>query len=206
VTRKPLCRKFLEEAELKAYLSVNMRGQITLMLAAGRYFEVDWLISIKLVSKLLHPKNVGMSKKALQIVLAVLGLIPIVTGSLSIVLGVGALSVVGGNITSEMSSNIVLDSEIRFLGAIWLGVGVFVYWIIPSIDKQTTLFRLLMGTIFLGGVGRSLSAFLVGIPPALFIAIIVLELLGMPLLVLWQSLISTSDNHAEDSAIQGAPK
>jgi hypothetical protein len=155
---------------------------------------------------MLHPKDVGMSKKALQIVLAVLGLIPILTGGLSLVLGVGALSVVGGDITSEMSSNIVFDSEIRFLGAIWLGVGVLVYWIIPSIDKQTTLFRLLTGTIFLGGIGRSLSAFLVGIPPALFIAIIVLELLGMPLLVLWQSFISTSDNHAEDSAIQGAPK
>lgn len=147
-----------------------------------------------------------MSKKALQIVLAVLGLIPIVTGSLSIVLGVSALRVVGGFITSEMSSNIVLDSEIRFLGAVWLGVGVLVYWTIPSIDKQTTLFRLLMGTIFLGGIGRSLSAFLIGTPPTLFIAIIVLELIGMPLLMLWQSLISTSDSRAEDSAIQEALK
>jgi hypothetical protein len=35
---------------------------------------------------MLHPKDVGMSKKALQIVLAVLGLIPILTGGLSLVI------------------------------------------------------------------------------------------------------------------------
>jgi Domain of unknown function (DUF4345) len=66
------------------------------------------------------------------------------------------------------------------------------YWVILSIDKQTTLFRLLAGAIFLGGIGRLSSVFLVGLPPSEFIAFIALELIGMPLLVLWQSWISTS--------------
>jgi hypothetical protein len=42
---------------------------------------------------------------------------------------------------------------------------------------------------------------LVGIPPSHLIAATVLELIGMPLLVLWQSLISTSNNTAGRSAI-----
>lgn len=143
-----------------------------------------------------------MSKMMLQIVLAVLGFIPIFTGGLSIILGVGALSAVGGLVPSEAVNNVVVDSEIRFLGAIWFGIGVIVYWVIPAIDKQTTLFRLLIGGIFLGGIGRLLSALSVGIPPIQFIGVIVLELIGMPLLLLWQSSISKLDSLTEPLAIQ----
>lgn len=130
----------------------------------------------------------------LQFVLAVLALIPVITGGLSLVLGMRALIVLGEPVPTEAVDNIILDSETRFLGAIWFGIGVAMYWVIPSIDKQTTLFRLIMGAIFLGGVGRLLSAFLVGIPPVHFIVFILLELIGMPLLVLWQSYISASRN------------
>lgn len=134
--------------------------------------------------------------------LAVLGLIPTITGGLSLILGARAFNVVGGSIPSEAVNNVVLDSEVRFLGAIWFGIGVVMYWVIPSIDQQTTLFRLLIGGIFLGGIGRLVSAFLVGIPPVQFIAVIVLELIGMPLLVLWQSLISMSNSLTEKPTIQ----
>jgi hypothetical protein len=137
-----------------------------------------------------------MSKRALQIVLAILALIPILTGGLDLFLGARALNLSIGVNTGvfppEVISNAFLDSQIRFLGAIWFGIGVMMYWIIPSIDQQTTLFRLLAGAIFLGGIGRLSSAFLVGLPPSEFIVFIALELIGMPLLVLWQSWISTS--------------
>jgi hypothetical protein len=142
-----------------------------------------------------------MSKKALQTVLGILGLIPILTGGLDLTLGASALNIAGASVSPEVLSNAVLDSQIRFLGAIWFSMGIVLYWILPSIEKQTTLFRLLMGGIFLGGIGRLTSVFLVGIPPSHLIAATVLELIGMPLLVLWQSLISTSNNTAGRSAI-----
>jgi Domain of unknown function (DUF4345) len=145
-----------------------------------------------------------MSKKALQIVLGVLGLIPILTGGLDLMLGTSALNIAGASVSSEVLNNAVLDSQTRFLGAIWFGIGIILYWVLPSIEKQTALLRLLMGGIFLGGIGRLTSAFLVGIPPNHFIAATALELMGMPLLVLWQSLISTSNNMAGRSAIQQA--
>jgi Domain of unknown function (DUF4345) len=134
-----------------------------------------------------------MNKKTLQTVLAILGLIPILTGGLDLILGARSLRVVGSWIPLDALSDVVLDSQIRFLAAIWFGVGIILYWVIPSIDRQTKLFRLLMGAIFLGGIGRISSAVLLGIPPVQFIAVIVLELVGVPILVLWQSSISKSN-------------
>jgi Domain of unknown function (DUF4345) len=147
-----------------------------------------------------------MNKRALQIVLAILGLIPILTGGLDLILGARSLQVVGSLIPLDVVNDVVLDSQIRFLATIWFGVGIIFYWIIPSIDRQTTLFRLLMGGIFLGGIGRISSAILVGIPPVQFIAVILLELLGVPILILWQSVLSKSHKLTEHSVVQETPK
>jgi hypothetical protein len=147
-----------------------------------------------------------MNKRVLQTVLAILGLIPILTGGLDFVLGARSLHVVGSLMPLDAVNDVVLDSQIRFLAAIWLGVGIILYWVIPSIDRQTTLFRLLMGGIFLGGIGRISSAILVGIPPVQFLAVIVLELVGVPILILWQSALSKSNKLTEHFIVQETPK
>lgn len=143
-----------------------------------------------------------MSKKVLQTVLGVLGLIPLLTGGIDLFLGASALNLVGAGISPDLLENIVLDSQIRFLGSIWLGVGIALYWCLPTIENQSTLFRLLIGSIFLGGIGRLTSAFLVGIPPNQFLAATGLELIGMPLLILWQSSISRSNSITHNSKVE----
>jgi hypothetical protein len=68
-----------------------------------------------------------MSRLLLQICTALLALIPIATG---IVTMLGAEAP-------------VLDSNLRFLGGIWLGIGLAMLWLVPSIERQGTLFRAL---------------------------------------------------------------
>lgn len=128
-----------------------------------------------------------MNKKLLQITLIILGTIPLITGTLTLLQGIHALDIFGVSLSESTTNNIILDTEMRFLGAIWTGVGAMLYAIVPTIEKQTLFFRLIVTAIILGGIGRLLSVALVGTPPALFIALIVLELVGMPLLMLWQS-------------------
>lgn len=123
-----------------------------------------------------------MSKRALQIATAVLGAVPVLTGIVTLF---GLSDPIYAS--AGLPANALLDSNLRFFGGIWLGLGLAIYWLIPDIEKQTALFRILWGMIFLGGVGRLLSMVFLGLPPVPFIAFTVLEIVGAPLFIAWQA-------------------
>ncbi|HET9375460.1 MAG TPA: DUF4345 domain-containing protein [Chthoniobacterales bacterium] len=56
-----------------------------------------------------------------------------------------------------------------FFSGVWLCLGRAMYWLIPTIEKQTVLFRVIWGVIFLGGVGRLMSMIFLALPPAPFV-------------------------------------
>src|SRR5450756_1023049 len=78
-----------------------------------------------------------------------------------------------------------LDSNLRFFGGVWLGLGLSLYLLIPNIEKQTLLFRVLWGMIFLGGIGRLASMLFLALPPLPFIGFTVLEIIGAPFFIWW---------------------
>jgi hypothetical protein len=123
------------------------------------------------------------AKRLLQIACAVLGLIPVATGLIG-------LSGVSDPLYSVLPRNVLLDSNLRFLSGVWLGLGLALLWTLPRIERQTTLFRALWGMIFLGGVRRLISMAALATPPAPFIAFTLLEIVGAPLFVWWQSRIA----------------
>ena len=126
-----------------------------------------------------------MRKKPLQIATALLALIPILTGVLTM-LGLD------DPVYRDMGlpRNALLDSNLRFLGGVWLALGLAAVWLIPRIERRGDIFRLIWGAIWIGGLGRLLSMFVVGLPPAPFIAFTLLEIVGAPLFVLWQSRVA----------------
>ena len=136
-----------------------------------------------------------MSKRGLQIATAVLGAIPVLTA---------IITMFGLNDPIYASANIpptaLLDSNLRFFGGLWLGLGIAFYWLIPNIEKQTRLFRVLWGMIFLGGIGRLMSMFLLGWPPLPFIGFTALEIIGAPFFIWWQArLARTAGQNPEPS-------
>jgi hypothetical protein len=123
-----------------------------------------------------------MSRRSLQIVTGLLGIIPVATGTIGMFgLGDPLYASMG------LPANALLDSNLRFFAGVWLGLGIAIYWLIPKIETQTVLFRTVWGMIFLGGIGRLLSMFLLAPPPLPFIAFTILEIVGAPLFILWQS-------------------
>lgn len=126
-----------------------------------------------------------MTKRPLQIATALLGAIPVLTG---IVTMFGLADPIYAS--AHLPANALLDSNLRFFGGVWLGLGLAVYWLIPNIERQTVLFRTVWGMIFLGGIGRLLSMLFLALPPVPFIAFTALEILGAPLFIAWQARVT----------------
>ena len=120
-----------------------------------------------------------MSKRALQIATALLGAVPVITGA------VGMMGLSDPLYAAlHLPQDATLDSNMRFLGGVWLGLGLCVWWLVPRIDTQTALFRAAWLMIALGGVGRLLSMALVGLPLLPFVGFTALEIVGAPLFIL----------------------
>ncbi|HKX43084.1 MAG TPA: DUF4345 domain-containing protein [Burkholderiaceae bacterium] len=126
-----------------------------------------------------------MSRKLLQAATIALGLVPLITGVLTMLGLDDPIYAAAG-----LPRHPLLDSNLRFFGGVWLGLGVAMLWLVPSIERQTILYRALWGAVFVGGVGRCLSWALTGMPPAPFIGFTVLEIVGAPLFVCWQHRIA----------------
>ena len=118
--------------------------------------------------------------RLLQGATAMLALIPLTTGVLTMMGVDDPLYRALG-----LPPHPLLDSNMRFLGGVWLGLGLSVLWLVPRLASQAVLFRALWAMIFIGGLGRLISMSQVGLPPVPFIVVTALELLGAPLFVGW---------------------
>ncbi len=127
-----------------------------------------------------------MSRRLLQITNAIFALLTIILAGASFVYGYenpiyAAVSI---------PANPALDSNLRFMGGLGLGLGIALLWILPTIEKQGGLFRLIWATAFLGGLGRIVSYIVVGTPPIAMILFAALEVPCVPLLIYWQYRVS----------------
>ena len=117
--------------------------------------------------------------RTLQAIVALLAAIPTLFGLCGMVLGPAFLGV-----TSPWPSD--LDSHFRFLSGVFLAVGIGFYSTVPNIVAKGARFRLLSALVISGGVARLVSLLVAGSPSAGHVAGLAMELLVVPLLVLWQ--------------------
>ncbi len=124
-------------------------------------------------------------KRLLQIVVAILALIPVATGTAGILLGPRFLGVDAPWPTD-------LDSHFRFLSGVFLATGIAWWSCIPRIEAKTERFRLLAALTFAGGLSRLLSLALAGTPSPGHLGGLGMELLVVPALTWWQWRIANS--------------
>jgi len=125
------------------------------------------------------------SKRLLQGIVTLLGLVPVSVGLYGVMFGPEFLR--GAAVPA-----VDLDSHFRYLSGIFLGVGLMFYASLYEIEHKTLLFRLAAGLVVLGGVARLASLLTIGVPSPGHLAGLGLELIVVPLLAYWQGRLAAA--------------
>jgi hypothetical protein len=139
-----------------------------------------------------------MSRRHLQLVMSLLAAIPVSTG---VVTMMGVADPIYADLA--LPPHALLDSNLRFFGGVWLVLGLSMIWLVPRIERETALFRLLWLMVFAGGLGRVLSMVWTGLPPWPFVAFTMLELVGAPLFMAWQTRVVRAGSCLKDPGDSG---
>jgi len=132
-----------------------------------------------------------MSRKPLQITVAILACIPVSVGLGGILLG-------PGEVMPVTVWPVNLDSHYRFLSGIFLAIGLTFWWSVPAIERKTAIFRTLCLLVFTGGLGRAVSLALAGPPVIEHLIGLGFELVLVPVLAVWQARIARRFSPARD--------
>jgi hypothetical protein len=133
---------------------------------------------------------------ALAIFLRLLAAIPLLTGAFDLVMGLAGRGLLGAELAPEGFRDPVLNSQIRFFGAMWLGYGVVLLLIASDVEKYSSLLRAMVAVTFLAALGRVASIVQFGLPSpglvgarAFVIGTTAIEIVGMPLLWWWHAVL-----------------
>ena len=120
-----------------------------------------------------------MSRRLIQIAVAIAGLVPVGAGAAGVLLGAAMIPLTG-------SMPISADSHWRYLSGLLLGIGLAFWSLIPRIESQGRLFQTLTGIVVAGGLGRLWALMAVGIPDKAMMFGLTMELVVTPALAIWQ--------------------
>jgi hypothetical protein len=94
-------------------------------------------------------------------------------------LAVGPEAIVGGSAVNPTS-----DGEDRFYAGLFGCYGVALLWCARSVERKQVYVNVLAAVLLVGGIGRLVALIVVGPPDPFFVAMLLLELVLPPLMVL----------------------
>jgi hypothetical protein len=92
---------------------------------------------------------------------------------------IGPQAIVGG-----AAVNPTMAGEDRFFAGMFLCSGVALLWCARDVQHKRVYINLLAAAFFVGGLGRLLAVLLEGVPHPFYVAMLALELVLPPLMVL----------------------
>ena len=138
--------------------------------------------------------SVRSNHAALQVVVAICGLVPVCAGLAGVMLGPR----LAGMTTGDAS----LDSHFRYLSGLLLAVGLLFWAAIPTIERQGWLVRALTLIVVVGGLGRAMSLLSVGQPDIPMRLALIMELGVTPAICLWQFQLERRTDAAPSLALK----
>ncbi|HEX9964003.1 MAG TPA: DUF4345 domain-containing protein [Allosphingosinicella sp.] len=128
-----------------------------------------------------------MERRLLQLAIAMGCIVPFLAGGSGILKGPAFLHGVAGPVAAD------LDSHFRYLSGLLFAIGLAFASCIPGIERKSARFRLLALLVFVGGLARLISYASIGMPGRGHVFGLAMELVAVPLLVLWQARIAAPE-------------
>jgi hypothetical protein len=113
----------------------------------------------------------------LQVLLVLFGVV--VIGISLAHFAIGPEAIIGGSPVNPTS-----DGEDRFFAGVFLCVGVALLWCGRDVEHRAAYITALAAAVFVGGIGRLIAVIAVGPPNAFYVAMLGIELVVPPLIVL----------------------
>ena len=124
-----------------------------------------------------------MSARGLRAAMTMLGVVALMFGALSVVMGA---AIVPGS--DEASASV--DSELRFYAAWYAAAGVVLLRTARRAETEGSTIRFIAVVFFIAGCARLVSLIVVGKPHLLFMVLMILELLIPAMVVPWQASVA----------------
>jgi hypothetical protein len=124
-----------------------------------------------------------IERRDLQMAIGVACLVP---------LGAGLLGVAQGASMLGHASEVSLDSHMRYLSGLLLGIGLGFASTIPAIERHSDRFAILASIVIVGGLARLYGALTYGWPAASTMLGLLMELAVTPLLWYWQRRVANA--------------
>lgn len=123
--------------------------------------------------------------RALATVLKLLAPVPVAIGAGHALFALRMDALLGANVDAAALADPVLDSQNRFYGVIFAGLGPLIWLSASDPRRYRWVLRAVGGAIAVGGVARLLSIALRGLPSPAVLALTAIELVAVPALLLW---------------------
>ena len=133
-----------------------------------------------------------MNKLILRVLLALFGVIALITGGAAAFGGAEGDLQLAGLVSPLVLSTVegaVVDNNFRFFGGVWMGVGFMLLYAVMRWEVSVVLVRFAALAIFIGGLGRMMPWLSGDMVPEVMYPPIILEIVIMPLLVFWDARI-----------------
>jgi hypothetical protein len=124
-----------------------------------------------------------MSRRALQVTLAVLGAIALTFGTLTVITG-------AGGVLGDGAASANVDSELRFHAAWYVAAGILLLRAVRRVELDGFTVRVICAGFLVAACGRALSVITVGAPHPFYLALMVVEFTIPVVVVPWQAAVA----------------
>lgn len=142
--------------------------------------------------------SAGWERRALQMVLATIAIVPVLAGSAGALLGPDMVHVLNANPSAE--------SHFRYLSGLLFAIGIAYWSCVPGIELHGQRLKLLTGIVFVGGLARALDLYFDGVPTPAHVGALGIELVIAPAVMIWQHRVAALSTATARTAPHGLQK